>query len=190
MCGRMNVIDDPLARLVFDLVGLRFTTTSNADLRPAQPVATLADTGAGLQQLDTRWGIKPHWSKKLLINAQAETVAEKRTFKAAFRARRCAVPCSGWYEWRDEGGPRKRRYLFRPAEGEGFLMAGIWYPGEQGPELVTLTTAPAPECAPYHHRMPLLIPPAQLQDWVAGEPEQLGALLAHPPGIGMQVEPH
>lgn len=193
MCGRMNVIDDPVAKLIFDLVGLRFYPQTNRDLRPTQQVATVADIGAGLQQLDTVWGIRPSWAKRPLINAAAETVAEKKTFKQAFAARRCVVPCSGWYEWRNEGGARKQRYAFVPSSGNGFLMAAIWYPGDAdkpqaAPELVTLTTEPTPYCADYHHRMPLLVPPENLQEWLQDEPSELGHLLHAPTDIGIKAE--
>ncbi|WP_197463379.1 SOS response-associated peptidase family protein, partial [Alcanivorax sp. HI0007] len=76
----------------------------------------------------------------------------------AFAESRCLVPCSGWYEWRDEGGPRKEKYHFAAADGNPLLMGGILFPGEEGPKLVTLTITPNQACAEYHHRMPQFVP--------------------------------
>src|SRR5690606_28635007 len=157
-------------------------------LRPTDPVATLADSAEGLRQLNTRWGIRPTWSKRPIINAQAETAAEKPTFSQAFRERRCLVPCTGWYEWRDEGGARKTPYLFEPKDGDGFLMGGIWYPAEgRVAELVTLTTEATLFCADYHHRMPLLVPPECAEEWIQGDPDSLGHLLKTPAEIGIRA---
>lgn len=84
MCGRLNVIDDPLNRLVSEMFGIRFTARTNHDLRPTQTVATVAVSHGEVAQLDLIWGTQPYWAKSLIINAQAETVAVKATFAAAF----------------------------------------------------------------------------------------------------------
>ncbi len=62
--------------------------------------------------MDLSWGIKPSWAKRIIINAQAETVSIKPTFTHSFEKHRVIVPCSGWYEWREEQG-KKVKYLFR-----------------------------------------------------------------------------
>jgi putative SOS response-associated peptidase YedK len=180
MCGRLNVIDNPVMKIVFDILGIDFYTKTNHDLRPTQEVAVVAAVDGMMQPLHTTWGIKPGWSKKLIINAQSETVAEKKTFKKAFQQHRCLVPCSGWYEWRDEGGKRKQKYLFEPANDSPLFMAGIWYSGENSHELVTLTVKPNEQCAEYHHRMPLLIAPEELTYWLNSTVEEVQALLTAP----------
>lgn len=179
MCGRLSVTDDPLMKMVSLALGLGFVTVTNHDLRPTQTVAAVALVDGQLQQVNLKWGIKPAWSKKLLINAQAETVAEKKTFKKAFSERRCVIPCSGWYEWRNEGGARKQKYLFEPADGLGFFMAGIWYPGDDN-QLVTLTIEPNELCARYHHRMPLLIDADAIAKYLSADVDQVQALIHAP----------
>lgn len=179
MCGRMNVINDPLCQWVQDVLGLNFHTETNIDLRPTQTVATIAQCREQLQQLDCSWGIKPEWATRLLINAQAETVREKKTFAKAFKEHRVLVPCSGWYEWRTEGS-HKRKYEFSDPNGSSLLIAGIYYPSrgpEEMPQLVTLTTAPTAQCAEYHNRMPLLIPADAVGYWFTSEPSALDVLL-------------
>jgi len=131
-----------------------------------------------MHQLDTTWGIKPQWSKKLLINAQSETVAVKPTFRRAFADNRCVVPCSGWYEWSSVAGEGKQKYLFDNVDSSPLYMAGIFYPqAGASSELVTLTTKPDELCAQYHHRMPLLIPEKAVEDWLRLPVEELYGLL-------------
>lgn len=181
MCGRLNVIDDPLAQIVSDQLGIRFSVQTNRDLRPTQLVETVGCGPQGLQQQPTVWGIQPPWAKRLLINAQAETVVAKRTFRQAFAERRCLVPCSGWYEWRDEGGPHKRKYLFEHADAQPLYMAAIWYPAqpeEDPPRIVTLTTPPNLRCAEYHDRMPVLVLPGDIDAWFGTRPDALQPLMA------------
>mgnify|MGYP001942306167 CR=1 FL=1 len=119
------------------------------------------------------WGIQPDWSKRLLINAQSETVIAKPTFKNAIKTHRCLIPCTGWYEWRTENG-KKKKYLFSNSNDEPFLMAGIWYQSKnESPKLVTLTTTPNNKCAQYHKRMPVMVLPENVDYWFQSSVEQL-----------------
>ena len=218
MCGRMN-FDNKHSKIISEFFGCNFSAPSNNNLSPGQTVATLvshvlSDTlaeGDGesslqYQQLDTNWGIQPSWSKRLLINAQSETVLTKSTFKEAIKTHRCLIPCSGWYEWRTEGG-QKKKYLFSHINEEPLLMAGIWYSNQdesqieketpsknqisllgssqlnkqkQSPkakqQLVTLTTEPNVKCAEYHQRMPVIILPQYRDFWFQSPAEQLSPL--------------
>ena len=176
MCGRMNVSDNPMVKALFDSLRIAFKSLLNEDLRPSQAVATITSIDNRLQQHNMTWGIKPAWSKKLLINAQSETVAMKQTFKNAFAMRRCLVPCDGWYEWRDEGGKRKKKYLFSHASGEQLYMAGIWY--EPDNQLVTLTTHPNDKCAEFHHRMPVFIESTNFDYWFNSSMHELAPLMS------------
>ncbi len=188
MCGRLNVTDSPLVEWICDELGIPFTTQTNKDLRPSQQVDTIAMGSQSPEQITAFWGIKPSWSKKLLINAQAETVADKPTFKHAFASSRCLVPCTGWYEWRDEGGPRKQRYAFTSASDEPFLMAGILFAEGEPTELVTLTTRPTPQCGKIHHRMPVLIPPESVNAWLGGSASQAGELFSLANETSIEIE--
>ncbi|WCP69342.1 SOS response-associated peptidase family protein [Vibrio tubiashii] len=174
MCGRLNVIDDPLCNIVCEQLGLNFNTHSNNDLRPTEQVACLASDGSKLQQRNLAWGIKPDWAKRVIINAQAETVSQKPTFASSFQFSRVIVPCSGWYECREEQG-RKVRYLFEQPNKGALYMAAIAL--ENNSKVVTLTTKPNSQCAQYHHRMPLMIDANHVLNWVTGTAEQAHALL-------------
>ncbi|MGL6315095.1 SOS response-associated peptidase [Vibrio sp. WXL103] len=185
MCGRLNIIDDPLCTAVTTLLGVTFSTPTNQDLRPTEQVATLIhhpshghlassepfsspNHHAGFKQINLAWGIQPNWSKRIIINAQAESVANKVTFRNAFQQARVIVPCSGWYEWATHAGVKKR-YLFAQPNGSPVWIAGIAFDDSK---LVTLTTSANAQCADYHHRMPLLLEDGQLDTWLAGSVQE------------------
>lgn len=176
MCGRLNIIDDPLCQLVSDTLGISFSTKSNNDLRPSEEISAITSDGVSYEQIQTHWGIKPQWSKKLLINAQSETVVSKPTFKHAFEFNRCVVPCSGWYEWRTENN-KKTKYYFTHNLQQPLYMAGVWYPEDSG-KLVTLTTLPNKKCAQYHKRMPVFILPDDLPYWFGSSYDKIQPLFS------------
>lgn len=166
MCGRLNVIDDPLCKIVSEKIGIHFKTTTNTDLRPTQTVATVGLKSDELRQLKLSWGIKPDWANNLIINAKAETVSVKPMFANAFAHNRVIVPCSGWYEWREEQG-KKVKYLFSLENSQVMYMAGIALANTT--KLVTLTTRPTKQCEEYHHRMPLLIDASSVLTWFSAK---------------------
>ncbi|MCD8549301.1 MAG: SOS response-associated peptidase [Shewanella xiamenensis] len=126
MCGRLTIDGLALADRVSAQVGVPYHPQTNLDLRPTEQVTVIGLPKDQLSSINCTWGIKPNWSKSLLINAQAETVREKKTFANAFAHHRCVVPCSGWYEWRDEGGKRKQKYLFSHAVNSHCIWLGIF----------------------------------------------------------------
>lgn len=189
MCGRLDVKDHPLSTFVSEQLGLDFHVASNRDLRPTQEVQVIGSEHDHLYQFSAQWGIQPKWAKRILINAQAESVATKPTFKQAFALHRCLVPCSGWYEWKThEGSTRKTKYRFAEANEQPLYMAGIYYPYSDHPtQIVTLTTEPTAQCAEFHHRMPLLIRPSEITFWLHSDVNALAPLLTAPEDIELVV---
>ncbi|NRF64232.1 SOS response-associated peptidase [Vibrio coralliilyticus] len=173
MCGRLNVTDDPLARVVSQLVGIDFFPQMNLDLKPTENVSVVAFEAKACCQKDIKWGTRPEWAKRLIINAQSETVASKPTFRNGFVRRRVIVPCNGWYEWCESGG-KKNKFLFTNPDGMPLYMAGILT--DDG-NLVTLTTSPNIQCLPYHHRMPFLVPDIGVEQWLTATPQQAQSYL-------------
>ncbi len=118
-----------------------------------------------------RWGFLPHWYKSesggpLLINARAETIAEKPAFRAACRARRCLIPATGFYEWtKDEDGNRLPWYI-RPADADLLVFAGVWQDWERDGvahrTCAIVTTAANEKMSAIHHRQPVTLHP---DDW-------------------------
>ncbi|WP_114324876.1 SOS response-associated peptidase [Candidatus Colwellia aromaticivorans] len=176
MCGRFSVVDK-IAPIVSNLFNTPFKVMTNSNCSPSQFAATITTAQSGYQQINAAWGIKPNWSKKLIINAQSETVETKPTFKQAFQHQRCLVPCNGWYEWRTEEG-KKVKYLFEHADQMPLYMPGILFKHEIT-ELVTLTTTPNTKCGEYHKRMPVFILPEHTEHWFNSNSKQVAPLLEH-----------
>ncbi len=122
-----------------------------------------------------RWGLVPHWAKDpqtdyKMFNARAETVAEKPSFRTAFKRRRCLIPATRFYEWKKEG-KNKEPYAIGLADETPFAMAGLWE-SWQGPEEIglytcTIITTSANELiAPLHDRMPVILTPEACVRWL------------------------
>lgn len=134
-----------------------------------------------------RWGLVPSWSKDLsigsrLINARAETVAEKPSFRAAFKRRRCLILADGFYEWQRQTG-KKQPYYFQVMDHQPFAFAGLWEHWETAETVVescTIITTEANEVLrSLHNRMPVILPPATYSQWLNPSTpiDQLPALL-------------
>ncbi len=139
------------------------------NIAPTQRVPVV--TGAGRLEPMT-WGIVPAWAKeqsKALINARAETIREKRTFKAAFSLRRCLLPADGFYEWRRVD---KRPYLLTLRGDAPFAIGAIWEPGEGVGRCCLLTTFPNALLNPIHDRMPVIVRAEDWAEWLS--PAELG----------------
>ena len=150
--------------------------TARYNIAPTTPVLAYHDGRMDL----LRWGLVPHWSKdptigNRMFNARAETVAEKPSFRNAYRRRRCLVPANGFYEWKREGG-RKQPYCCRHPQGL-FSMAGIWelWQDADGNELrscAVITTESTGRMRELHERMPVYIAPADYEAWLDCRAEQ------------------
>ena len=139
-----------------------------------------------------RWALLPSWVKDpreftALVNARAETAAEKPSFRAALRHRRCLVPADGYYEWTGKPGS-KQPHLIRKRSREPFALAGLWehWLGADGSELETMaiiTTATNADVAHIHDRMPLILEAPDFDRWLdcrPGTAEHILDLIAPP----------
>ncbi len=134
----------------------------NGDVLPSQVAPVL--TPEGLAPM--RFGHRPAFMKKLLINARSETAAESLLFAPRLRVARCLVPARAFYEW----SPDKKPHLFGFSDGGLLRMAALWFPGETVREFVIITRDAAGAPARVHPRMPLIFPSAELQDaWLRQE---------------------
>jgi putative SOS response-associated peptidase YedK len=196
MCGRF-VQKSPSKKVAEKFqVGEVPPLVERFNVAPAQAVLAIRESGAGREAAFLKWGLVPRWAKdpalgNKLINARSETVAEKPSFREAFRRRRCLVPADGFFEW-SRRGEKKRPYYFHMRDGEPFAIAGLWerWEGEAEPlETCTLLTTEANELlAPYHDRMPVILRPEDYDLWLdagARSDEALGALLRPYPHRGM-----
>src|SRR5262245_10994329 len=130
MCGRFTLTSTPEA--LAERFGLESPPSAapRFNIAPGQQVLAVRARGDGTRRAEAlRWGLVPPWSSPgqgpPLINARSETAAERPAFRDAFRARRCIVPASGFYEWADLGGYRQPYWIARP-DGAYFGIAGLW----------------------------------------------------------------
>jgi len=165
------------------------------NLTPGQAVAVVREHD-GRRKLDAlQWGLVPVWAKDVsigrrLINARLDGLAEKPAFREAWIRRRCLIPASGFYEWSEAKGGRKRPY-FVHASGEPLLaLAGLWErwrtpSGERLETCVIVTTEATQQLAAIHDRMPLLVPRAAHAVWLDPHTglEEAGALAREVPPL-------
>lgn len=158
------------------------------NVAPSQKVPVVRERAGRRELALLRWGLIPAWAKEAaigykMINARAETVATAPSFRAAFKTRRCLIPASGFFEWKQEG-PRKQPYLIGHKDGTPLSLAGLWERWEQGPEPVEtftiITTTPNELMAPIHDRMPVILPPEAFDAWLAPGPSPIAEALLQP----------
>lgn len=167
MCGRFALFaaGDELAKRFQLSEAPLFEPRYN--IAPTQPVAAVRTTAAGRELKLLRWGLIPSWATdptigNRLINARCETVAEKPSFRSAFKQRRCLIPASAFYEWQKTGAGRKQPYCIQPRGGGLFALAGLWERwhnphGEEVESCTILTTEANELMQPLHDRMPVIL---------------------------------
>jgi putative SOS response-associated peptidase YedK len=197
MCGRFSLYE-PSERLARTF-GVDEVADGEPEARwnvaPSQQIlAVVCSRDGGTRRLGTlKWGLVPSWAKdpsigNRLINARAETVASAPSFRQAFERRRCLVPANGFFEWRQEPGPKKARgrpFFARAADGSVIALGGIWevWHGPDDKVLRTvsiITTIANPQLSSVHDRMPVIVEPDDWSRWLAPEalePAAAGALL-------------
>jgi putative SOS response-associated peptidase YedK len=198
MCGRFALTLTP--RQLEDIFGLAeldgFPPRYN--IAPTQPIMVvmpgpLREPGSNQparRAFLVRWGFIPSWVKDagqfpLLINARAESAAEKASFRAALRHRRALIPASGFYEWKRSGGGKVQAYWVRPRDGGVVAFGGLLetYIEPGGSEIDTaaiMTTSANAAIAHIHERMPVVIHAGQYDRWldcVNNEPRDVADLM-------------
>ena len=144
--------------------------TARYNIAPTTPVLAFGEGKFGLY----RWGLIPSWAKDLsmgnrMFNARAETVAEKPSFRNAYKRRRCLVPANGYYEWATRPHGKQPYLVHRPDDG-CFAIAGLWEYWERDGNVIEscalLTCAANATLAVIHHRMPVIIEPDSYSLWL------------------------
>lgn len=188
MCGRFALQALPaelITRFGLDECaefGPRYNIPPGTDI----PVIRQAPNGRRVLHL-LHWGLVPHWAKDASIgarlnNARGESVAEKLSFRDAFKRRRCLIPASGFYEWKAEG-KSKQPYYISLTSGEPMALGGLWESwkmpdGNILRSTCIITTGPNTVMQPIHDRMPVIVTPEHWQDWLDAPPEVIAGLVA------------
>lgn len=192
MCGRYTLTTPgEIIAEIFDLAAPP-ELPAHYNVAPTQEVAAVRvdEPGGERRLVILRWGLVPHWADdpaigNRMINARAETAAEKPAFRSSFKAKRCLVVADGFYEWQKVSGGTKQPWYFRLASGEPFAFAGLWAvwgKGEGDPiETCTVLTTDANELVrKVHPRMPVILAPEHWDLWLdpsVGDRERLEAVL-------------
>jgi putative SOS response-associated peptidase YedK len=202
MCGRMTFTIE-LSELVNVFPWLVVPDVQIApryNVAPTQPVPVVANDGRHRLDFYT-WGLIPSWAKdpkmgSRMINARAETIAEKPVYRSAYRRRRCLILADGFYEWRKEPGSGGKTPMYIRLESrEPFALAGLWerWHSPHGDEVLSctiITTTPNSLLTTIHDRMPVILPPDTYDEWLdPGEkqPQALDHLLKPYPADEMEA---
>ncbi len=188
MCGRMNITDNEGIRFLMEIVGLsswpaaspRFNVSPSQSLdvlvrrQPNTSDAAEATSSDGTyQHRQMNWGLVPPWArdgqfKRPLINARSETVREKPSFRHLIGPNRCLVPVTGFYEWHRDGNTKRPFYIY-PSKGRAMLFGALYQEVEDDVQVTLLTTAANDEMNKVHHRMPVIIRPDDIGDWMSDD---------------------
>jgi putative SOS response-associated peptidase YedK len=204
MCGRFTLTTP--AEIVAQTFGLAALANYEPryNIAPTQPALTVRNARDSANHPEAallRWGLVPSWAEdpaigNRLINARAETVAEKPSFRTAFRRRRCIVVADGFYEWAQpsHAGGRKRPHWIHSADGGPMGLAGIWESwsrGEAAPieSFAIITTAANELMEPIHRRMPVVLDRDDHERWLClqSDPSTLEELLMPCPNERLSV---
>ncbi|HSB65100.1 MAG TPA: SOS response-associated peptidase, partial [Anaerolineales bacterium] len=203
MCGRFTLTIDPYhLQEAFPWAVIPDDLQPRYNIAPSQPVAVIPNTGDNTLSM-YKWGLIPSWSKDpaigdRMINARSESLAEKPSFRNAYKRRRCLILSDGFYEWKQNPDLKSKQPMYiRLKDGKPFAFAGLWevWISPDGTEVrscTIITTQPNSLLETIHNRMPVILPTEAYNRWLAKEdqqPAQLDELLIPYPAAAMVAFP-
>lgn len=200
MCARFgNTLTSEELAIYFSVPGEALRP--RPDIRPTNQIPMILQQGGHRAMEEARWWLVPAWWKKELkdlppmFNARAETVAEKPSFRSAFKSRRCLIPATCFYEWSGPKGSKQKHCISR-ADGAPLAFAGLWEEwrqpdGEPLRSCTIITTTPNAVMEPIHNRMPVILGADAWDEWLLPHPRpaELQHLLAPCPAEWIQARP-
>jgi putative SOS response-associated peptidase YedK len=176
MCGRFTLRTSPVALAEIFALLREPVWPPRYNITPSQPVAVIRQESGARVWSALLWGLIPSWSKDAgmgarMINARAETVAQKPSFRGAFRHRRCLIPADGFYEWKKAGGKTKQPFYIGLHDERPFAFAGLWEhweaPDGSAIESCTIITTEANDLLhDVHDRMPVILSDEDYDRWI------------------------
>ena len=190
MCGRYYINDNMTGELrsflsmMNGMDSVKMPSAFNGaycpgDICPSQKAGVIRAERGSLILDEMTWGFPGFDGKGLLINARAETVLTKHTYRECMKSGRCVIPAGGFYEWNSS----KEKFSFAGQEGELLFMAGCYNRFEDGARFVILTTEANDCMRPVHGRMPLILEPEEVSAWLTEDvqSEEIGRILRKRP---------
>jgi len=193
MCGRFTVTHDQETLRNWFAYAEVPNFPPRYNIAPSQPVPIIRKWQGKRHFSLVRWGFVPSWAKEIdahgiLINARAESILQRASFKNAMKRRRALFMASGFYEWQNQGRGPKQPFYITQKSGEPFAIAGIWehWMSKDGAELETaalITVEANSDIRPIHNRMPALLAQKDYDLWLDDEttPEDAQSLLKPAP---------
>ncbi|WP_017688012.1 SOS response-associated peptidase [Paenibacillus sp. PAMC 26794] len=188
MCGRFTITDplDAIMDRYYASIADGFDYKPNYNAAPMQYIPTIIGSKDGNRLGALRWGLVPSWAKddkigNKMINARAETLTEKTSFKRLISSKRCIIPTNGFYEWRKEGTEKQpMRILMK--DDSLFSLAGLYdtWTDPDGNKLSTctiITTEPNSLMENIHNRMPVILRPEDELEWLGRDNDNVQSLL-------------
>lgn len=169
MCGRYYITDETareIERLVRHL-DRKLKLQHSGDVYPSQKAEIFCGREGRLMVDQMDWGFPGYESKQLLINARAESVLERKTFRDSIFHRRCIIPAKGFYEWNKS----KEKFAYERKDMPFLLMAGCYNRYQERDRFVILTTEANASVSPVHDRMPLILEPDEAERWILDDRE-------------------
>ena len=205
MCGRFTLTIDPATlQETFAEYAFPAKFAPRYNIAPTQPILAIPNDGANRADFFV-WGLIPSWAKdpamgNRMINARAETLAEKPAFRGGFKYKRCLIVADGFYEWKAPDSPgvkAKTPYYIQMEDRQPFAFAGLWDSwnspdGSAVRSCTIITTEPNELMAKLHNRMPVILNPSDYDAWLdpaPRAPDSLAALLKPFPAVEMTAHP-
>jgi putative SOS response-associated peptidase YedK len=195
MCGRINVSDHKGVQALLDRLGISLNPAGfqpRYNIAPGAELAVVFQSGTSeLAQME--WGVVPPWARpgkfdRPLINARAETIWDKPSFRGLIKSTRAVIPVTGFYEWK-RAGSRKQPYYFSGRTGEALPIAGVYQVSKDGVmQCCIVTTAANGTMAPVHDRMPVVLAPESMAAWIGdSDRDRVDALMCPAPDDRLQA---
>ena len=209
MCGRINVSDHPGVQQLLDFLDMPYVFEKQSKIDPElsepryniSPGSLLLSVFASKQVTTNAynsaymsWGILPEWAKpeqfsRPLINARAESIWEKPSFQHLIKSNRAIIPVNGFYEWKRDGN-NKRAFHIHSSTEPAMALAGIYQISGDLMQCSIITTEANPSISAVHHRMPVILDPANFPDWLqSNDKETLNSLMTSCPDKRISIDP-
>lgn len=189
MCGRYSLyFDDQYDKDISSIMqeinkNYPDSNVKTGEIFPTNTVPILIEQGSEITPVPYIWGFPSFRNKGVIINARAETAAEKKTFRESLMNRRCVIPSTGFYEW----DKTKQKYLFHMQSTNVLYMAGFYNFFKNEPRFVILTTDANSSISEIHHRMPVVLEKNKIEQWIHDTDSAVAMLHETPPLLESQA---